>query len=84
MGITPLHRYYGPVRLPTGAILEVMHSLKMLGSTHPIGSLRFLSFLSMRAVSLYPGGSDKWWSDLCSFIDVRLQDLRNLGHPQLV
>ena len=56
-GITPLHRYYEPVRLPHTRADVVMFSHVRLGHMPSRrGSLRFLFLLSMYAVILYPRG----------------------------
>ena len=55
-GITPLHRYYAPRRLPTRAAETVMLSRPALGHVvHPDGSPRFLLDRSTHAVPYHPG-----------------------------
>ena len=55
-GITPLHRYYAPRRLPTRAAETVMLSRPALDHVvHPVGSLRFLLDRSTHAVPYHPG-----------------------------
>lgn len=81
--VTPLQSYYEPLRLPKRAIIYVMHSIDVLGSTHSVGPLRFRSVLSTRAVSNHPGGSNEWLSNSSSSIGVRLQIDWHPGHPQL-
>ena len=58
-GITPLHRYYGPLRLPRGTLLPVIVSRPELAAalrrSRPDGSLMFPTGPSARAAPFHPG-----------------------------
>jgi len=61
--VTPLLRYYGPLRLPARADPSVMYSLEPLGSGCPCPALPGLpgssTDLFLRAVPYHPGRSDE-------------------------
>ena len=61
-GRYPLHRYYGPLRLPSTAPDPVIDSrIRLAGLPAPSrrsGSPKFPTVLSARAVSFHPGESD--------------------------
>jgi hypothetical protein len=56
-GITPLHHYYGALRLPVMATIQVIDSLSSLSAftRHRDGSPKFLTNLSLRASFNHPG-----------------------------
>ena len=82
-GITPLHRYYAPRRLPTRAAETVMLSRPALDHVvHPVGSLRFLLDRSTHAVPYHPESPPG--AHACCFPgDGRLHHFRKAGHSQV-
>ena len=58
-GITPLHGYYGPIRLPLASPPAILNLAEACGhEPRRGGSLRFLLFRSVRAIALDPGCPD--------------------------
>jgi len=54
--VARLPRYYAPLRLPTGPPAALCIPRRPAGSDpQSVGSLRFLTVLSVRAAPLYPG-----------------------------
>jgi len=73
-GVTPLLRYYGPLRLPAAATLQVMDSPQMLPSPYSAegttpGLPGSLTDLSTRALPNHPGRPDRC---IRSFLPCRL------------
>ena len=60
--VTPLRRYYGPLRLPAEPSDSLCIPSRRVGYDPLLaGSLRFLTLLSERAAPLYPGEPSDYW-----------------------
>ena len=82
-GITPLRRYYAPVRRPAVPPPSLCIPREPWEHDSPhAGPLRFLCSRSGRAVPLYPGGPDRCVC-LCLHDPHGLHRFRPVGRPRL-
>jgi len=82
-GVTPLPRYYGPLRLPPTQLTGLWIPLPPPGYKPQIdGPLRFLSFPSLRAARYHPDGPLRCTRWLLHGT-CRLHHLRKIRRPSL-
>ncbi len=85
-GVTPVPRYYAPLRLPAEpgdgyAFPPPVVLMPCPGAGHSTGSLRFLMDQSTPAVPYHPGSSTAACAR-CLAVDVRLRQLGKVGRSR--